>query len=38
VRDRLGLAGVPHEKASYVRMLLAYCREHAVAEPVLTLP
>ena len=29
---RLGLDGVAHEKASYVRMLHAYCVEHGIAD------
>ena len=32
VADRLGLAGAVHEKASYVRMLVAYCSQNAISD------
>lgn len=34
----LGLAGATHVKASYVRMLLAYCNEHGLTDRVLEWP
>ena len=37
VRDRLGLSDAVHEKASYVRMLTAWCDEHGVTDRVLRL-
>lgn len=38
VRAELGLEGTAHVKASYVHMLLAFCRERGVTNRVLELP
>lgn len=38
VQAELGLVSTGHVKASYVHMLLAFCREHGVANRVLELP
>ena len=36
-RDRIGLADVTHEKASYAGLLLNYCADHGITNPVFSI-
>jgi adenylate cyclase class 2 len=38
VQTDLGLGDLRHESASYIHMLTAYCREHGIADEIVSLP
>ena len=37
VRDRIGLAGATHERASYIGLLLAHCKAHGLTNRVISI-